>query len=297
MSPHPLPRPTILRCPACLTILPWGAAAVVLLGVHGGLGAQAPGVPNRPAGVSDALLARSVLKAMDADPELRGVNLVVSVVDGVAVVGGPVSSSAVAKRVEFVVKGVPDIKEVKNCCFVTPGPDPMMRAVAEKMGSSLPPRPAWADVPGAITGQPSVLIPPLGSQNLVATGSPRNPVVVRKPADGPDLLGAPVGPAGSGPAAVPAPVKDSTSAPGTAPVVLAGSNGVSPASNAADILTSAGNVKKVEARFARLTIELRDGVIQIGGTAPRASDAWDLADKLRQIPGVSRVVIAATADR
>jgi hypothetical protein len=58
-----------------------------------------------------------------------------------------------------------------------------------------------------------------------------------------------------------------------------------------DILTSASNAKKVEARFDNLTVEIRDGVIVIGGTSPRASDAWDLAEKIRQIPGVTRVVI------
>jgi hypothetical protein len=59
-----------------------------------------------------------------------------------------------------------------------------------------------------------------------------------------------------------------------------------------DILTSAGNVKNAEVRFASLAVELKDGVLVIGGTTPRPSDAWDLADKLRRIPGVSRVVVA-----
>ena len=317
MSPHQLPHCTHRRVLTRLAILPslekmLGSFAIAVgLLVSGGTvlaQTQIPALPNRPAGVSNAVVERSVLSAIDSDPELRGVNLVVSVVNGVAVVGGPVSSAAVSKRVEFVVRGVPGIREVKNGCFVSSGPDQLMQAVAERMVTTLPPRPSMTELPGVLTGpQPPVWNAPPGSQNpnLVAAAAPvnkgaGNEVVVRKPAnpngDGLGLLGAPVGVAGSTPAPAPGAVRNSSSGFGQAPGKLTAASGTGVPTNASDILTSAGNVKKVEARFARLTIELSDGVIVIRGTSARASDAWDLGEKLRQIPGVSRVVIAAMAE-
>jgi hypothetical protein len=257
-------------------------------------------VSGRPAGVADAIVSRSVLVAIDADPELRGVNLVVSVVDGVAVIGGPVPSQAIAKRLEDVVRKVPEIKEVRNGCFVASGPDPLMRAVAERLGSPAN-RSAMPELPGVLTApKPPVWASPapagFQNPNTVALASPGNTVVVRKPSvlssDGTGVLGAPVGSTGPGTPS-PSVVRDPYAVPSTAPGKLTGTGGTTLSQAViSDILTAAGNVKRVEARFAHLTVELREGFLVIGGTAPRASDAWDLADKLRLIPGVERVVIA-----
>src|SRR4051812_14780184 len=78
-----------------------------------------------PTRMSDVILARSALTAIDADPQLREVNLIVSVVDRVAVVGGPVASAEVGKRAETVVRGVSGIADVQNRCFVQEKPDPL----------------------------------------------------------------------------------------------------------------------------------------------------------------------------
>jgi hypothetical protein len=253
----------------------------------------APPAPSRPAGVADAMAARSVLMAIEADPELRGVHLAVSVVNGVAVIGGPVSSPAVSKRAELVVRQVSGIKEVKNGCFVTSGPDALMKAVAERLGNrTAPPSQTAADLPGVLTGPQSAPALPgtsgYPSGNMVASGPRANTVVANKPAlpsnDAPGLLGPPVGPAGSSSAPMTHSGRDNAVAPGK---LTGGTPGLP-----VDILTSAGNVKNAEVRFASLAVELKDGVLVIGGTTPRPSDAWDLADKLRRIPGVSRVVVA-----
>lgn len=304
MTPHLLPHSTNRRgffCFAILRSLPDGLirvlSVVIGLGAFVGVALADPPkatLPARPAGVTDAAAARSVLTAIDADPELRGVNLVVSVVDGVAVIGGPVPSAAVAKHAEEVVRKIPEIKDVRNGCYVAVGPDPLLKAVADRLGSSPLPRPSTTELPGVLTGpqQPAWGPPPSAgfqNPNLVASAQPANTVVARKP-DGLGVLGAPVKPAGPGSVAG-AGGRDSFTVPSIAPGMLTGM----PSQNSVnDILTSASNVKKVEARFAKLTVEMRDGTLVIGGSAPRASDAWDLGEKLRQIPGVSRVVIATT---
>jgi hypothetical protein len=312
MTPHLLPHSTSRRGYSRFTILCSLRGGILrTLAVAAGLGGivgvasadpPIPTLPVRPAGVSDAIVARGVHLAIDADPELCRLNLLVSVVDGVAVIGGPVSSAAVAKHAEEVVRRVPDIKDVRNGCFVKTGPDPLMRAVAERLGSP-PARQATTELPGVLTGpQPPVWgsPTPAGFQNpnLVAAaqqGKSGNTVVVLKPAlpggDGIGVLGAPVGTSGLGSESASGGGRDSSTAPGK----LTGTGSVVPSqASVSDILTSAGNVKKVEARFTKLTVEMRDGIIVIGGSAPRASDAWDLAEKLRQIPGVARVVIATT---
>jgi hypothetical protein len=307
MSPHLLPHSTIRRVCSRFAILRshLGGQArnlMVAVGLTGIVGTSLadppmPNLPSRSEAVSNTALSRSVRLAIDADPELRGVNLVVSVVDGVAVIGGPVSSPSVAKRVEWVVRRVPDIKDVKNGCFVISGPDPLMTALAEKMGTAPPTRPAMPELPGVLTGSqpPALSFPPLpNAQNssLVATAPNPNTVVAQKPSiPAGGVLGAPVSPVGAGAGSTPSSGNEPASNPGPVLGKLTASGGTAQ-TNANGILMSAANVKKVEARFANLTIELNNGILQIGGTSPRASDAWDLAEKLRQIPGVTRVVIA-----
>jgi hypothetical protein len=108
-----------------------------------GLGA-APSATAEAPGTSDVLLARAALAALDADAQLRDVNLVVSVVDRVAVIGGPVPTADAGKRAAWVVQRVPGIAEVKNRCFVQTGSDPLIRAVAERMGTT---RPLFPELP------------------------------------------------------------------------------------------------------------------------------------------------------
>src|SRR5205823_8814002 len=133
---------------------------------------------------------------------LRGVNLVVSVVDRVAVIGGPVPSPAAAKRAEQVVRKLEGISDVRNNCFVATSPDPLLKAVADRVGSSLPPRPVMAELPGVLTNQltppaPVSPFPPAAPPGAVADGSaagrPPTVVALRPPLSG-GVLGAPVGP-------------------------------------------------------------------------------------------------------
>ena len=89
-------------------------------------------------------LSRAVLAALDADPTLKDVNLIVSVVDRGAVIGGPVATEEIRKHAEKVVRGVAGVESVKNVCFVTAAPEPLLRAAVE----GLKPAPkGWANRP------------------------------------------------------------------------------------------------------------------------------------------------------
>lgn len=235
-------------------------------------------------GFSDVVLARSVLAALDAEPELRGVNLVVSVVDRVAVIGGAVPSAAVSKRAEQVVHKVEGVKDVRNSCFVAATPDPLLKAIANRQDSMLPPRPVMAGLPGVLTNQLSPDLPLPPSMNVAASEPAGSKVVALRPsnAGAASVLGAPVGPVGSGISTASPPV------PATAPGVLTGTAPVTD-----NLLIAAGEARKADSRFAKLTVELRNGTLVVGGSAPQASDAWDFAKKLQTLPGVTRVAVGA----
>jgi hypothetical protein len=299
MSLHPLPEPTprhgrrpfaILRI---LAVVVGVATAAVGIAAAGDPTPATGKVPPASSAVADVVLARSALVALDADADLKGINLVVSVVDRSAVIGGPVANARQSRRAEEVVRAVPGIADVRNNCFVALGPDPLLRALADRMGSTLPPRPTMYDLPGVLTNHltPAAPLPESAPVNpaTFASADPPGTVVVRKPPGEPGLLGAPVGPAVPG--SVPTP-----SLPPTTPVVLTGTVPPVPG-NANAVLVAAHEVRKADARFARLTVELREGTLVVGGSAPLAADAWDFAQKLRSVPGVTRIAVGAVAGK
>jgi hypothetical protein len=291
MSLHQLPKPTPRRGRSLFATLRILAVAAGVAGAAGGIAVAADPAPATgkiagSAAVADVVLARNALAAIDADPDLKGVNLVVSVVDRGAVIGGPVATARQSKRAEEVVRGVAGIADVRNNCFVALGPDPLLRPFADRMGSVLPPRPTFYELPGVLTNHltPAVPLPePAPNPGAIVGADPPRPVVALKPAGEPGLLGAPVGPATPGSA---------KSAPALPPAVL---TGTPPATDARAVLLAAHEVRKTDPRFAKLTVEVRDGTLTVGGSAALASDAWDFARKLRTVPGVSRVAVGAVA--
>jgi hypothetical protein len=235
-----------------------------------------PSSPPSPR-FSDVVLARSALAALDQVPELRGINLVVSVVDGIAVIGGPVPSQAHAQRAEQAIRAVPGIRDVRNTCFVSQGPDPLLRAVTDKSWTEQQPR-SW-EVPGVWERQPPVSPFPLHS---VARGPDTNKTVIaRRPAEvlpgGREVLGAPVPP--QSPSTLPA-----RDVPPVAPGTLT-------ATGRDDPLTIARQFQRSDPRFAQLHLEFQEHTLWISGIVRQAEDAWELATRLRQIPGVQRVVV------
>jgi hypothetical protein len=101
---------------------------------------------------------------------------VVSVVDRVAVVGGPVPDAALIPRVTAALKAVAGLEAVKVSCWPMGGPDPFADRVADRMKA----------VPPAVAANPPAPpLAPVGPRITVAPASapPAPPVVAAKPAD------------------------------------------------------------------------------------------------------------------
>lgn len=277
-----------------------GSASLAMLGAAGILIARDP-VPlvapvspppatPKPVVPADVLLARSVLTALENDPLLKDVNIIVSVMDRGVVIGGPVPSEEAKKRVEVVVRGVPGIESVKNTCFVQADSDAFLQALAErlKLDAKAGDSPALPGVALAPTS-PDGFLPPLAAlppSDLLATAKPTNTVVAQKPSlpVGPAVavLGAPVAPAHTGTANAP-------SVPSVAPGSLTGS--IAPA-KPVDMRAAVTAVRQTDKRFARLLVELKpDGGLFVTGWSAKADDAWDFATELRKLSGVSRVTV------
>jgi hypothetical protein len=239
--------------------------------------------------LSDVALARKALAAVDADPQLREANLVVSVVDRVAVLGGPVPNADASRRAESLVGQIPGIAAVKNRCFVQVEPGSLLRAIAEPL-PPFPRRPFLTDLPGVLPGAGwNRIDDDEGGFAMVEPGA--NAVVVRRPSNpAENILMAPVGPRaglesimGSRPFP-PVPRANLTSVPPVpAPVVVP----VKPR----DARSAAEAIREADPRFAGLRVELVNGTMLVTGTARRSPDAWDLAEALREIPGVARVAL------
>ena len=294
---HPL-RSVSLRTltgAACLALS--GAAGILVAGDPLNPSASRPSAPSaasKPITISDVTLARSALVAIDANPDLKGVNLIVSVVDRGAVIGGPVSSEKLRRRAEEVVRSVPGITSVKNTCFIQADPDPLLRAVANRLKPDAKPSevaalPGVALPPAAPAGYLPPLPPPAPSDLVVAASPPGETTSQLPTVPLVSVLGAPVAPAG--PSAVvrvqPLPPIATPPAAQTLPTTP-GSLTAKPA----DVQTEITAIRKTDARFARLLVEVKpDGGLFVTGQSARATDAWDFATELRKLPGVVRVAV------
>jgi hypothetical protein len=244
-------------------------------------------------------IARAVLAAIDADPVLKDVNLIVSVVDRGAVLGGPVATEEIKKHAEKVVRGVPGIESVKNVCFVQADPDLLLRAVAERMKPGTKPT-GVAALPGVALppGAPEGFLPPVPPQPpsdlIVGTPAPKpvetlRPTLPTGPAVG--ILGGPVSPAGPGTITKvsPLPAVAPTPAPlPTAPTALTSSPA---ATKPTDLPTAVTAIRKADSRFAKLQVESKSDGLFVTGSCAKPSDAWDFAAELRKVPGVTRITV------
>ncbi len=253
------------------------AAALLTLGMVSG---AEPPLEGSRTNVQDIILARAALAALDRAEELRGVNLVVSVADGVAVIGGPVPTLAHAQKAELIVRSVPGIRDVTNTCFVSSGPDPLLRAITRGQ----PPRsPQGDDLPAIVRPAPPVSPFPIQPTRSEPRSLGQQVVTSRRvpdPIGGQDVLGPPVAPIPGG-SATPSTVRD---VPAVAPGTLTGNARVSP-------LAAALAIQRSDPRYAGLKIDYRDQTIWISGMARQHRDAWDLAAQLRSLPGVARIVV------
>lgn len=103
---------------------------------------------------SDAVLTVKVRGALADDKELAGLNLLVSVADRVAVVGGAVPDRSLADRAEKAARTVKGLKEVKVECWVAAVEDPLPRLVGDRLKDPAPAAPPKPKLPPVLTLAP-----------------------------------------------------------------------------------------------------------------------------------------------
>jgi hypothetical protein len=232
-----------------------------------------------PSAAEDAQLAVRAKSALAADPQLAGLTLLVSVVDRIAVVGGPVPDAGYEARIDTVLRKLPGLTDVKVSCWVQTGvgTDPLTKLVGDRLKQELPP----VIVAPRSETPPAVNVPPL----TVAARPADRAVTVRRMAARTGFLLDPVAPGGRPitPLPMPAPAV-AVSAPGY-PTIPPPAVPTTPTTVPAQVAA----LKSRERRFRGLTVELRDGTATVAGRAARSADAWDFADAVRKLPGVERV--------
>jgi len=261
---------------------------------------------------SDELLAFQAKTVLAADPLLRAINLTVSVVDGVVLVGGAVPDEMIPRRIEDILRSLPGMKAVKVNCWVVANSDPYGRHVQLELDRSS-------------AGLPTVLYPPLALPTTPNSGfnysklmawpttpdSSANPaeIVTQRPLQ-PTHAGLLLDPiATNGWKGKPPGVgKQLPSTVATAaspyPTIPPQEVPLSPMSEPqsdrqldADTITKIGQIRASDPRFGWLTIHLHGEDAVISGRAWKPQDAWDYAEALRKLPGIGRIVIGNVKQR
>ncbi len=234
-------------------------------------------MPQAAVAVSDVTLARSALAAIDADPMLKDVNIIVSVVDRGAVLAGPVSSEGIKKRLEEVVRGVSGIEAVKNTCFVQANPDSLMRATIMRLKSEAKPAitpalPGFALGPNAPEARCRRQCRNLHPTPSAVENNPNTRTSLSPSFPGNNMLAPPVS---ASPNSKPRPQPE---------FVKVG--------KPADLQARIDAIRKKDGRFQNLDAKLMpDGGLNVIGRCARYQDAKDFASQLEKIDGVPHVGI------
>lgn len=274
------------------------------------VGAEESVLTRSGTALNDAKLTRSALSALDSDPKLRDIPLVVSVVDRQAVLGGVVPTVELSQRAEVIVRRATGV-EVKNRCLVQPRPDPLIQAVADRITPSSIPEPS-KDLPGIVIPPRMNSISNTISHHTRPTGDKRNgdshthpqtppPIVAFKidpqAAQRPSLLLEPTAsPTGPRPVAEP-PVPTHTLVP-TRLTTHAATQTTKPSQaipSAMECSTRIQCLLKDNPRFANLNVQFHAGVVNITSSTNHEADAWDFAENVRKIPGVRSVIVRSEA--
>jgi hypothetical protein len=237
-------------------------------------------------GVSDDRLALRIQQRIAEHPELAAyrLNLMVNVMEGVAVIGGPVPKESLGPIIESAAKSAEGVRSVRVTVWVPTAArtDPFAKILGEKLQTQTasnrtpPPPPMLLSVPDdrpkaeltrrspepeRLPDTSRLLLEPV----LSVTAADR-PVVARVPGTEP----------------TPYPTIPPTALP-TQPILEDRAWTPTPATPPTETHR--------DPRFARLTVEVKDGVAVISGQAARYSEAWNFADELRKRPDVTRVVV------
>lgn len=251
---------------------------------------------------ADDSLALQVRQTLADHPTLKPhkLNLLVNVIDGVAVIGGPVPDDKLGAVIESVVSQIDGVARVKVSVWVMSlgQTDPLAARLEEKLNPRPTPPPAPAvtlsmpgDSPsrpeprsdprptGSVTTRtqpapsaapPSILLPPVPSAERTSLA----PHTSRPPGAEP-------------PEYTPIPA---TNLP-TEPIPEPRAASVRAAAPREVERATESEAWKRDPRFARLTVDVRNGTATIGGRARSHTAAWELAEEVRNWPAVDRVVV------
>jgi hypothetical protein len=247
--------------PALRRVVLYGSAAAILIGLAAS-GSRpcaaeptAPALAPAPPSPADWKLSLQARKALQQDKRLDGLNLGLTIQSGVAKLWGPVPSADSARFAEECLKKVPGITTVVNGTRVVPPVDPLPAQVAEALrAQSLKPEPAVVPPATVTTAKMTSNRPP--AEALREFGQPR-PIDRQPPAD-------------------------------RTPAVLLPPMADIPLTEF-DALWE--RLRDKEPRFRDVVLESQAGIVHINGSVARMADAWELAEKLAEFPGVKQVVL------
>jgi hypothetical protein len=240
--------------------------------------------------IADDVLTLQVQNAIAEDPTLKPhhLNLLVNMIDGMAVIGGEVPDLKLIPHIEKAVRGVAGVRSVKVSGWLPAGNklDKFGEKVAEQMVPAKPPMPE--------TVKP--LSPPVEPP-------PAPPLSISAPKTAPQLKPLPPDAMFLDPIASTSTSKSGVS-PGAAPLpyptipppgvptqpILVPETGWQPVVPA-PTRQAWEEVRKLDPRFAGMEV-LRNGrAYTITGRAAKLTDAWDFAEELQKMPGVETVVV------
>ena len=225
---------------------------------------------------SDAVLAINAKAALADDPVLKNLNLMLSVVDRVAVVGGPVPNEDAIKRIESILSNVERLSTYRVTCWVMPTKyDPLADRLEEELRGKptpsvirTPPRPLVLSLPNPQEPRPDRRQTGNVTVNRV---EPERSVS--------DFLLSPTL------------QNEAQAIPKPNPITIPATNVPTQPQEPSTLAQRITAIQRGDQRFAQFQVTLRPDFLLIGGFAERDADSWAFARALRQLPGVERIVV------
>lgn len=240
---------------------------------------------SEPAIVTDAILQTRVEAAIAKEDDLAALNLMITVVGRVALVGGPIPSLDTVKDLERVIRGVQGLSDVKISCWVPLGTDPLTRKVGERLKASPlqnPPPPLALPSLGVIRSVPPLRMPEPEKQTQPDRVTAQRAV----PNLFPGWLLEPVTSRGRQEAA-----QDlhSGAYPRIPPPGLPTHRETTKQNS--ELEEYVASVKSRDQRFADLDVTVTKGVARIHGRVSQDADAWEFAAQLRNAPEIQQIIL------
>lgn len=284
------------------TVIRLAVAAGLTLATAPGFAGDAPfGVAPAPP-ESDQFLAMKTKAALGLDRSLAGLNLIVSVVHGAAVIDGQVPDPALIPRIEAAARRVPGLASVTVKCWAAAAEDPFAKLVGTKLTAPPPaPAPVQTGVPPLVLSLPPDRVEPRPAPVNVAAkpaeAGPGTGTVTVQKLTPPATAGFLLDPVAAGGVAVRPTSQPSSAARLPMPSPASGGYPTIPppavptTPESGSVSDRIAEARGRDARFAGFTVSLKGGTAVVTGTAASPDDAWTYAAVVGTIPGIERVVV------